>query len=471
MALRLFNLTPGASSNLALLSAGTSTNSYFQRCFVHHHMERDNIERYLGIRRSNTAKSNRNTHVNERFTQKLRGKKSLLIELPTEGPEQKKTEGMTPSELRKSFLRKGINPYKDIAPRNLTAEQIEITSLHDIANQYIPSPSRHKASWNLLSGYSESGRAWDTTKGNVSVKWKETSESLQNWWLKKRMGINRIKKKEGFQNFTLKDFAEQANQIYESSHIALMHREKEKLLTLITESCFSQMWPEVINGTVVWKLLGFNAPSEVVNVYVAEMPPESKSGNEIAQITVKICSKQSLAIYDRFGHLILGDPNEPKDVEEYIVFENHISSSEGVWRMHGKLIPHWLASKPKNPPLKARKLTPEENMVIKSPVKLTLDKATSGSYVEQMKEKTKIKYKEGDLSPEQMEAYAKLEKSEKSFVGRMFTRGKQQKEGNILPLKEKIKVDVNDKDTEEIDRHLEESSGRKNRRQKYSKNK
>lgn len=76
--------------------------------------------------------------------------------------------------------------------------------LDDIANQYIPSPSRHKASWNLLSGYSESGRAWDTTKGNVSVKWKETSESLQNWWLKKRMGINRIKKKEGFQNFTLK---------------------------------------------------------------------------------------------------------------------------------------------------------------------------------------------------------------------------------------------------------------------------
>uniref|UniRef100_A0A914DL80 Uncharacterized protein n=1 Tax=Acrobeloides nanus TaxID=290746 RepID=A0A914DL80_9BILA len=61
-----------------------------------------------------------------------------------------------------------------------------------------------------------------------------------------------------------------------------------------------------------------------------------------------------LAIYDQLDNLILGDPNESKDVEEYIVFENHILSSEGIWRrMHGKLIPYWfppsnLHSKPEN---------------------------------------------------------------------------------------------------------------------------
>lgn len=38
---------------------------------VHHHKERENILRYLGIQRSNKAKANRNTHINEKKWRKV----------------------------------------------------------------------------------------------------------------------------------------------------------------------------------------------------------------------------------------------------------------------------------------------------------------------------------------------------------------------------------------------------------------
>jgi large subunit ribosomal protein L45 len=49
-----------------------------------------------------------------------------------------------------------------------------------------------------------------------------------------------------------------------------------------------------------------------------------------------------LAIYDRFGRLIHGNPVVAKDVLEYVVFENFLTSSYGKWRMHAKIIPDWL---------------------------------------------------------------------------------------------------------------------------------
>ncbi len=50
---------------------------------------------------------------------------------------------------------------------------------------------------------------------------------------------------------------------------------------------------------------------------------------------------QILAIYDRFGRLLYGDPSSPVDVLEYVVFESHITDEYGRWRIHGKVIPPW----------------------------------------------------------------------------------------------------------------------------------
>uniref|UniRef100_A0A8D1K910 Large ribosomal subunit protein mL45 n=1 Tax=Sus scrofa TaxID=9823 RepID=A0A8D1K910_PIG len=63
-----------------------------------------------------------------------------------------------------------------------------------------------------------------------------------------------------------------------------------------------------------------------------------------------LSSLQTLAIYDRFGRLMYGQEDVPRDVLEYVVFEKHLVDPYGSWRMHGKIIPPW--APPKQPILK-----------------------------------------------------------------------------------------------------------------------
>ena len=37
-----------------------------------------------------------------------------------------------------------------------------------------------------------------------------------------------------------------------------------------------------------------------------------------------------------------GDPDQPRDVVEYVVLEKHIANEYGQWRIHGKIIPDWM---------------------------------------------------------------------------------------------------------------------------------
>lgn len=54
---------------------------------------------------------------------------------------------------------------------------------------------------------------------------------------------------------------------------------------------------------------------------------------------------QTLAIYDRFGRLMLGDEQQPKDVLEYLVIERHLVNPYSRWRLHGKIVPSWAPAK------------------------------------------------------------------------------------------------------------------------------
>ena len=55
---------------------------------------------------------------------------------------------------------------------------------------------------------------------------------------------------------------------------------------------------------------------------------------------------QILAVYDRFGRLLYGNPIVAKDTLEYVVFEKHLSNVYGKWRIHGKIVPDWVEEKP-----------------------------------------------------------------------------------------------------------------------------
>lgn len=65
---------------------------------------------------------------------------------------------------------------------------------------------------------------------------------------------------------------------------------------------------------------------------------------------MKPCFFQSLAIYDRFGRLMHGGEQVPKDVLEYVVFERHLANPYSPWRLHGKIVPAW--APPRDPILK-----------------------------------------------------------------------------------------------------------------------
>ncbi|NXQ65610.1 RM45 protein, partial [Quiscalus mexicanus] len=122
---------------------------------------------------------------------------------------------------------------------------------------------------------------------------------------------------------------------------------KQKLHSLVTERCY----PDMVRGnryrTIRWRFLESLEPPRVVHVRCESI---LNRGNLYGQVTVRMHSRQILAIYDRFGRLMYGGEEIPKDVLEYVVFERYLVNPYGTWRMHGKIVPAW--APPKDPIIK-----------------------------------------------------------------------------------------------------------------------
>ncbi|KAF8359902.1 mrpl-45, partial [Pristionchus pacificus] len=304
-----------------------SIPTIIQSAGVHHHMESKNLRRFLGIERSNKAKANRNTHHNERMFRKMRGRKTVLLELPDD-VEQRRLDALTPNKLRTEMLKKGINPYREVQPRLWQESQVTFQSLYGVVDPYVKS---------------EDSLPWGTNLEGLKAKGQDMLQSVQHKWHNYKSGTSRIKKKEGFEKFDTNTFGPSADLIYEEAHLALMTRNVKELHGLITEHAYAKMWPDVSEGSIMWRLVERIEPSRVVSVRVTDNP--YKSGNDIAQITVRMHLKQILAVFDRFGHLMLGSETEPRTTLEYVVFENHIAVVDGKWRLHDKVYPRWVNRK------------------------------------------------------------------------------------------------------------------------------
>ncbi|NXT18148.1 RM45 protein, partial [Syrrhaptes paradoxus] len=148
---------------------------------------------------------------------------------------------------------------------------------------------------------------------------------------------------------------------------------KQKLHSLVTERCY----PEMVRGnrykTIRWSFVESLEPPRVVHVRCTSIV---NRGNLYGQVTVRMHTRQVhplaplvfpdsnllparatfllffqiLAIYDRFGRLMYGGEQVPKDVLEYVVFERYLVNPYGTWRMHGKIVPAW--APPKDPIVK-----------------------------------------------------------------------------------------------------------------------
>ncbi|KAL4612820.1 39S ribosomal protein L45, mitochondrial [Arapaima gigas] len=147
--------------------------------------------------------------------------------------------------------------------------------------------------------------------------------------------------------FNTKEFPSRAMEIFVEAHNSLAQFNKEKLHKLVTERCY----PDMVRGnrykTIHWKFVESLESPRVVH---ARCPDMVSKGNLYGQVTLRIHYKQIVAVYDRFGRLMLGDENEPRDVLEYVVFERHLKNPYGCWRLHGKIIPDW--APPKDPIMK-----------------------------------------------------------------------------------------------------------------------
>ncbi|KFW78240.1 hypothetical protein N305_07138, partial [Manacus vitellinus] len=148
-------------------------------------------------------------------------------------------------------------------------------------------------------------------------------------------------------DFSTKTFPEKAQEIFIEAHNSLANFNKQKLHSLVTERCY----PDMVRGnrykTIRWRFVESLEPPRVVHVRCDSLV---NRGNLYGQVTVRMHTRQILAIYDRFGRLMYGGEEVPKDVLEYVVFERYLVNPYGSWRMHGKIIPEW--APPKDPIVK-----------------------------------------------------------------------------------------------------------------------
>ncbi|XP_049426985.1 39S ribosomal protein L45, mitochondrial [Epinephelus fuscoguttatus] len=155
-----------------------------------------------------------------------------------------------------------------------------------------------------------------------------------------QLAIRKIKEYDS--EFTTKNFAERAQEIFIEAHNSLTQFNKEKLHSLVTERCYPEMTRGNRYKTIRWSFVESLEPPRVVH---ARCPDMVSKGNLYGQVTVRMHSKQTLAIYDRFGRLMLGSEEQPKDVLEYLVIERHLVNPYGRWRLHGKIVPSWAPAK------------------------------------------------------------------------------------------------------------------------------
>lgn len=172
---------------------------------------------------------------------------------------------------------------------------------------------------------------------------KQTYEFLE----KKSKSMLAIRKIRTFEDeFSPKTFAETAQDIYVRAHEALMANDDMAIREYVTERLYPEMKFNTKNRTMRWKFLGSIEPPRIVHARQTHLISKE---NVFAQLTVRMHTQQSLAIYDRFGRLMHGSEILAKDVLEYVVFEKNISNLYGEWRMHDKIIPPWAEPKQVSP--------------------------------------------------------------------------------------------------------------------------
>lgn len=240
-----------------------------------------------------------------------RTRKMWKIELPDFDKIRKESKiELTPEEMRSKMKEKGIaqpNPWSE--------KEIYVPCTMGTIDPYKPSDDGKSSS--LLD--------------KIKLPLYSGKEKV-----KKMREVSTIRNYEG-DDFDLKSFAASTTGIYIKAHEALMAKDEGKVFDYVTEHCFPRMSAGLNRHTIVWKYLDDIEPPQVMQVRSGDILTK---GNKYTQITVRMHSKQILAVYDRHGRLVHGSPTDIKEVLEYIVFEKNLANEYGQWRIHDRIRPN-----------------------------------------------------------------------------------------------------------------------------------
>lgn len=255
-------------------------------------------------------RNSKQKHYNQKF-RRDRALKVIKVELPDLN--EKDVSEMTPDEVRAKMREKGIQPI-----RPWMEKPVFIASTSATFEPYIPPEG----------------------DGKVSMISKEGAKQRFQFLEKKGKSMMAVRKIRQFDDdFDTKLFVNEAMQIYIDTHKALVDFDEDKLHELVTERAYPLVINERKNRTLRWSFIRSIEPPTVVHARTTDVITKE---NIFAQITVRFHTKQTLAVYDRFGRLIQGSEVVARDVLEYVVFEKHVANTYGTWRIHDKIVPDWM---------------------------------------------------------------------------------------------------------------------------------
>ncbi|CAH3172982.1 unnamed protein product [Porites lobata] len=183
----------------------------------------------------------------------------------------------------------------------------------------------------IFSDYLPVRRFFILTPSGIKERWNAFKNGL--WTIYSLVHVRKHCKP-----FKLKEFANEAQEIYIDVNKAVISKDKQKLQDNATSSVYLSLRNLYFSPdkNLHWRYVSTVTRPKVV--HVRANPVETKT-NLFAQITVRIHSKQVMAIKDKHGRHIKGSDKEVREVVDYVVFERHLTNKYGKWRVCGKLFP------------------------------------------------------------------------------------------------------------------------------------
>lgn len=238
-----------------------------------------------------------------------RAEKYLKIDLPDY---DENAGTMSRERMRQKMKEHGLVP-----PRPWTERPFHISCTGGVFEPYVPPEGDGRAS--LVSG----ARAQQAVR-----RLEKKSKSM--------MAVRKIRSFD--EDFDVGEFCRLAHEIYTRAHRCVADGDRHGLRLAATERAYPELRHNTLDKTLRWRLLDELEPPRLVHARCTDVVSKE---NIYAQVTVRFHTRQTLAVYDRFGRLMHGSEIQAKDVLEYVVFEKHLSDVYGTWRLHDKIVPEW----------------------------------------------------------------------------------------------------------------------------------